>query len=204
MVISAACASSESHKSCDNKIMGAMQMILARSRGKQMTRPTCATRCVSLFCSMGQGEIWATLRSSLSPDRQWSLRSLAEQLSIQLRLYDTGWSGECQGLSTARLIGGPIGGEGDAEAIVCKLDVWRQCWLRGGVGDIVCEMDESRVARCDACDEFDCLVERKVGWVRPGSQCAEDEQVEVLELGDCVVGHGAEIGAVGEGADAKA
>ena len=66
------------------------------------------------------------------------------------------------------------------------------------------EVDEAGVAWSDASDEFNCLVEGEVGGVRSGSQHAQDEQVKVLELGDCVVGHGAEIGAIGERADTKA
>ena len=73
-----------------------------------------------------------------------------------------------------------------------------------GMEDVVREMDEEGAAGLDFFDQGEGLLEGEVFGMGTRAEGSEDEGVEVLQLGEGGRGHFAEIGAIGQGTDAKA
>ena len=90
------------------------------------------------------------------------------------------------------------------QAVVGETDVRWQDGFGGGVVEVVAHVGEEGAARLELFDEGDGFFEVRVAGVRLAAQRVEDEDVEVLEQRNALVGDVAHVGEVGGGAEAVA
>ena len=90
------------------------------------------------------------------------------------------------------------------EAVVGEADVWWEGGFGGGVVEVVAHVGEEGTTGLELFDVGDGFFEMRVAEVRVAAECVEDEDVEVLEEREAIVGDVAHVGEIGGGAKAVA
>ena len=92
----------------------------------------------------------------------------------------------------------------DNELIVGEVDVWRECWVGGGVeADAVAHVGKVGLAGCDAADDVEGGVKMHVGVMRRVAQGIDDEHGDAVQTLNLVVCDFFAIGDVSQWADAE-